>query len=268
MLTLFCYIYLWLLDMGHKKIIALPVLFVAMTDPAFAATVINPTITSVLASGSTPSSLDFTFDNRNLSVAITSSGTGTNTVYTLKASGVGQFSFYGTSLQPIAGTLSDTSYNLVANFNYQDQFIPTGSSLQITGALSSTASLPAGVTAPTTSTLLYSASLTDFGYSVAQGDIGFKTSFLTSWANQNGLTGGSTGESVYLFDQAALLNGGFGRLTQLVNAFNGGSLAPVVGKTYTSVQSVASVPLPMPALLFATGASALMGLARKRRNRS
>lgn len=253
--------------MGHKKIIALPVLFVAMTDPAFAATVINPTITSVLASGSAPSSLDFTFDNRNLSVAITSSGTGTNTVYTLTASGAGQFSFYGTSLQPIAGTLSNTNYSLVANFNYQDHFIPTGSSLQITGALSSTATLPVGVTAPT-STLLYSANLTDFGYSVAQGDIGFKTSFLTSWADQGGLTGGSTGESVYLFDQAALLNGGFGRLSQLVNAFNGGSLAPVVGHTYTSVQSVASVPLPMPALLFATGASALMGLARKRRNHS
>jgi len=70
---------------------------------------------------------------------------------------------------------------------------------------------------------------------------------------------------VYLYDQVGLATG-HGSLTALTNALTAGSLAGVSGATFHGVQSIASVPLPLPVVLFGTGLTALMGFARKRRN--
>lgn len=248
--------------MRHKKIIALPVLLMTIIDPAFSDTVAIPDITGKVL-GNPPSAKDFAFDNRNISVKVTN---GTNGAYVLTATSTAQFSFFGENTQPISSA-ANASYTLVANFDKDANFIASGSRLTITGALSSVSGLPTSVSTAKNTTL-FDANLTSFGYNKSQGDIAFATSFLTSWSNQAALTGGSKAESVYLFDQAALLNGGYGRLTSLVNAFDSHNLAPVVNKTYTSVQSLASVPLPLPALLFGTGLTALMGLSRKRLSHS
>lgn len=244
--------------MRYKKLIALPILALAMIDPALAGAI--PNITAIPALGGAPAAIDYTFDNRGLTVSLQAGGANG---YVLTATGAGNFTFYG----PTPGTAYSgvgTSYALTANFDSAGHFYSAGSSLSITGALSS---YPSGATAPT-SPLLYAANLVDFGINQSQSDLGFRTAFLPSWANQPLFTGGSTGELVYLFDQGGLLVSNAGLLSNLVNAFAAGDLSTVAGTSYVGAESLATVPLPLPAILFGTGLTALMGFGRQRRNGS
>lgn len=94
--------------------------------------------------------------------------------------------------------------------------------------------------------------------------LGFNTKFTGGWAANNpGLTGGSTGESLWLFSSAS--NSGF---INLVNALDGnsanGTLSSLIGsgKNIYNVSSVASVPVPSAVWLFGTGLMSLLASCR------
>jgi hypothetical protein len=241
--------------MKFKQIIALPILGLALGNLAYAGQV--PTINPI--NGFTvPKDIDYSFNNRGLNVSVASVAGG----YQLTASGTGNFTFYGqTPASSYSGTTSGTGYLLTANFDSASNFVPTGSKLNIYGSLGTT---PPG-SSGTPSGLLYDANLTNFGYDASQAAIAFVTLFNPSWSNQPLFTGGSTGEVAYLFDQVGL-TGGYGRLSGLTSALQAGNLAGVAGKTFRGVESIATVPLPLPVVLFGTGLTALMGLGRQRRN--
>jgi hypothetical protein len=93
--------------------------------------------------------------------------------------------------------------------------------------------------------------------------LGFKTLFTGGWAANNiGLTGGSTGESLWLFSSSS-------DFKNLVNALDGnsgnGMLSSLIGSshTFTNVSSVAAVPVPGAVWLFGTGLMTFLAGRRK-----
>jgi len=238
--------------MRYKKIIALPILLQAMGAPAMAGVI--PSFTPNV-SGSAPSTLDYTFDQNGLNGSFTKTGSG----WTLSVSGTDPSAFYTPGLTNISNvyTVNGSSYSLIANYNASGVF--QNGSLNINGTVSGT---PAGAAAQTTSEELLKASLTGFGYNAAQATIGFTTQFQASWADQKPFTGGSGGDVVYLFNQGGVSTG-FGNLSGLISEFSSGVFSAT---SFTNVESLAAVPLPLPAVLFGTGLTALMGFGRQRRN--
>ena len=246
--------------MTYKKLIALPFMLLASIESTQAGSY-PPSLTNLFPSGpNAPSSADFTFDSRGLTISVKQNGAN----YTLTATGNGNLTFYSPgNTNTYAGT--QTSYKLTANFDAHGNFIASADDeLKITSHL---ASHPAGSSALPANHVLYDATLTSFAFNKSQGDIAFETAFKPSiWSNQ--FTDKLGNESVYLFDQAALSNGGHGRLTQLVDALGNGDLSPIAGMTYSNVESFAVVPLPLPAALFGAGLTTLIGLRHQRRNNS
>jgi hypothetical protein len=238
--------------MKFKQIIALPILGLALGNLAYAGQV--PTINPINGFP-VPLAIDYSFNNRSLNVSVTTVSGG----YQINATANGNATFYG--LTPASSYSGNAAYLLTANFDAASNFVPAGSTLNIYGSLGTT---PPGSTGTPTG-LLYDANLTNFGYDTNQAAIAFKTLFNPSWSNQPLFTGGSLGEVVYLFDQVGLSTG-YGRLSELTSALQAGNLGSVAGKTFNGVESIATVPLPIPALLFGTGLTALMGFGRQRRS--
>ena len=245
--------------MKYKQIIALPILGLAFSGMVHAGAL--PLLSSISSANNVgvefvkPLDVDYTFNNRGLNVAVAPKDGGG---YTLTASGAGNINFYKNSSNVGVSGTGANNYSLIANFGADSKFVD--------GLVSITGTTPgiSGVAGTTTTGLLFSADLTDFGF--ANSQLGFKTSFNPSWAtNETTFTGGSTAEVLYLYDQVGLATG-HGSLTALTNALTAGNLGGVSGATFHGVQSIASVPLPLPVVLFGTGLTALMGFARKRRN--
>ncbi len=237
--------------MNYKQLLTVPVLGLALGGSAYAGVI--PNVNSING-WPTPQSYDYSFDNRDLTVSVLNDGSGG---YSVTASGSGGFTFYGPS-NGNAYSGSGSAYSLVANFN--------SSSVFQNGLLTINGSLPAiPSTTGTPTGLLYSANLVGFGYDASQSAIAFRTQFNPSWSNQPVLTGGSLGEVVYLFDMAGL-SGGYGNLEELISAVQVGGLGGVVGSNFVGVRSIATVPVPLPAVLFGTGLTALLGIGRKRRS--
>ncbi len=243
--------------MKYKQIIALPILGLAFSSMGYASTNL---ISSISSLNSTPLDVDYVFNNRGLSGAVAANGAG----YQLTLNGTGNINFYqkSSSSSVSAVQASGTNYSLVANFSSNGTFDASGSSLTINGTVP-TISGVAGTTG-----LLYSADLTGVGYNAATGQLGFNTHFNNNaaWSLNPVFNGGSTGEVVYLFDQVGLTTG-HGNLSGLISALNAGTPGAAVG-SLAGIQSIASVPLPLPVVLFGTGLTALMGFARKRRNQT
>ena len=241
--------------MKYKQIIALPILGLAFSSMGYASTNL---ISSISSLNSTPLDIDYVFNNRGLSGNVAANAGG----YALTLNGGGNINFFqNSSSSSVSGvSANSTSYHLVANFASNGTFIPTGSALTINGTVGAISGV-AGTTG-----LLYSADLTDVGYDAATGQLGFNTRFNddTAWSKHAVFNGGSLGEVVYLFDQAGLSTGR-GNLSGLISALNAGTPGNAVGALH-GIQSIASVPLPLPVVLCGTGLTALMGFARKRRN--
>ena len=241
--------------MKYKQIIALPILGLAFSSMGYASTNL---ISSISSLNSTPVDVDYVFNNRGLSGNVAANAGG----YALTLNGGGNINFFqNSSSSSVSGvSANSTSYHLVANFASNGTFIPTGSALTINGTVGAISGV-AGTTG-----LLYSADLTGVGYNAATGELGFNTHFNdnTAWSKNAVFNGGSQGEVVYLFDQAGL-SSGHGNLSGLISALNAGTPGNAVGALH-GIQSIASVPLPLPVVLFGTGLTALMGFARKRRN--
>ncbi len=203
-----------------------------------------------------PKDIDYAFDNKGLVVGVSHFGDG----YRVTATGGGEFTFIDPTISA-AYYGSDSSYLLVANFDASSNFVASGSTLTIFGTLPS---IPQAAGTP--SGLLYNADLTEFGYDADQSAIAFRTKWNddSAWANQPVLTGGSEGEAVYLFNRSGL-DSGDGRLSSLIAALENNNLAEVVGKSFSRLESIATIPLPMPALLFASGLVSILGIGQKRR---
>ncbi len=245
--------------MKIKQSIALPLLVLAFANTAHAG-LVPTTISQIDGVSTIPLAIDWRFSDRGLTVSVAGNG---NSGYLLTAIGTGNITLNSPSpdTTSYAGTLTGTGYSLTANFNSNSQFVSTGSLFTITGNL---ASAPVGSTGTPTG-LLYSANLSSFGTDASQAAIAFNTVFNPSWSNQPMFTGGSKGEVVYLFDQVGL-GTGYGRLSSLISALGSNNLSAVVGKSYTAIESIATIPLPLPVVLFGTGLAALLGFGRKRRS--
>ncbi|QWF70168.1 hypothetical protein KEF85_12545 [Methylomonas paludis] len=251
--------------MTYKKFIVVPFLLLTVNESAQASSY-PPSLNNLFTGkANAPSSADFAFDSRGLTVSVSGSGSS----YTLTAHGTGNLTYYSPgNTTTYAGT--STSYTLTANFTQADHIISLNHgelTISSTLGLRPTAIGGVALNAPVHN-LLYDAQLTGFKVGTEQGDLGFTTAFNPSWSNQTPFTGGSQNESVYLFDQLALANGGIGRLTQLVDAFASGDLSAISNITYSNVESFAVIPLPSPVVLFGSGLTALIGLRHQRRNNS
>jgi hypothetical protein len=246
--------------MNVKKILGFSFALLATSSAANAVTRI-PTLISDIPGASAPSlTLDWNFLASSQTLSVTKNS---DNNYTLTSSSTGLFSFFNNT-----GSYNGTAsvYTLSATFDKSGNFIQNslGSDyLNITGYfgaataahLSSNGNLT--VAAPTSSSVLFNANLTDFGYSTTQNTLGFVTSFLASWSNQGVLTGGSVGESAYLFSST-------NSLAPVTNAFAIHDLSTLVGNSYTGVSSITSVPVPFSGLLFGTGLLSLLGLNRRK----
>ncbi|MCX7084497.1 MAG: hypothetical protein NTY69_03070 [Methylococcales bacterium] len=251
--------------MNYKQILALPILGLAFSGVGHATNLISSinnanNLTPVTI---VPQDYDYVFNNRGLSGAVTSNDGN----YQLNLHGTGNINFYqqssGASVTGSSVTASATNYSLVANFSSSGAFISSGSALTITGTVPDVS----GVTG-SAGGLLYSADLTGVGFNKDTGELGFNTHFNnpSAWSINPVFTGGSPGEVVYLFDQAGLSTG-HGNLSGLISALQAGTPGNALGALH-GIQSIASVPLPLPVVLFGTGLTALMGFARKRRNQT
>jgi len=209
----------------------------------------------------------------NETIKIERKGSGSSTYWQLKGTG-STTSFWGDVDNYV--NLGSDSVKYQANFNSAGKLITSMGSTSLSNFLEIKGSLPAGTFGNTSwsaqpEQLLLSAKLLDTNpgnntpdYIGTYGGfaLGFKTQFTGGWAANNpGLTGGSTGENLWL---AGLSNG----FLDLVNALDGnngnGSLSSLIGssKTIKNVVSIASVPVPGAVWLFGTG---LMGLLAGRR---
>jgi hypothetical protein len=214
----------------------------------------------------------------------------TNEVVTVKKFGSGAANTYwqiaGTGSTAIFDSLNGKkfhSYNLgnenisyTANFDANGRLITSIGGTSLSNTLTITGSLRAGNFGNTSwdvqpNELLLSANLTDIHPGNGKADrlgtygpfaIGFNTEFTGGWVTTiPGLTGGSTGESLWL----AGFSSEFSNLVKALDGRRGnGTLASLFGSTKVikGVFSVASVPLPGAVWLFGTGLIAL--LARRK----
>jgi hypothetical protein len=226
----------------NKKLLAISVLLV-LSQPALAVSVIpNLSITSL--GGSPNAYLDIIAEQSGLTG--TFSRIGKTTDWTLNISGYGT----GNILTPSSGnyTVINNSYFLNAEFTSAGKLV--SGSLSIFGDV-------LGV--PGANGLLLSEQLTKFGYNASQTAIGFDTIFTGGYADQPRFTGGSGGDVSYLFGQP-----GSGSLGGLISEFADLSKHPFSNISFSNVTALTAVPLPLPAVLFVSGLTALLGMGRKR----
>ncbi len=196
-------------------------------------------------------------------------GTGSNTVFTTANSTNTWFNTYN---------LGSDSVKYEANFNSAGKLITSIGSTTLTNYLQINGSLPAGSNGNTTWTakpnqLLLKANLLDINPGNGTPDnigtfggiaIGFATKFTGGWApSVAGLTGGSTGESLWLTG----LSSDFLKLVKALDTnTSNGTLSSLFSssKTITKVTSISSVPVPGAVWLFLTGMMAVLGLNRKK----
>lgn len=214
------------------------------------------------------------FLDTNETIQIERKGSGSNSYWQL--SGVGSTtSFWGGLTNSV--NLGSESVKYQANFNAAGQLITSIGSIKLNNYLEIKGSLPKGTFGGTSwsaqpNQLLLKATLLDaipgngtpdlIG-NYAGSALGFNTKFTGGWAANNpGLTGGSTGESLWLSG----LSSGFKNLVKALdgNSANG-TLSSLIGssKTITGVSSVAAVPVPGAVWLFGTGLMAVFVGRRK-----
>lgn len=208
------------------------------------------------------------------SVSMKKMGTGANIYYQLSGKG-STTSLFGSDTNFYKLTKDNVKY--VANFDVNGKLITSIGNKTLSNTLEIRGALPAGSIGNThwnklSNQLLLSATLLDSDSANGTPDLignyggnalGFKTQFTGGWAaNQPGLTGGSIGESLWLFSSSTSFQ-------NLVKALDGissnGTLSSLIGngKSFTKVSSVASVPVPGAVWLFGTGLVTLLANRRK-----
>lgn len=210
-------------------------------------------------------------------IKIEKKGSDDNPYWQLKGIGLSTSFLVGAGELDDAIELSDGFVAYQANFNSAGQLITQIGDRALSNFLQINGSLPAGAHGGTSWSdqpyqSLLRADLLDTDPANGTPDtigtlggfaLGFNTRFTGGWvASNTGLTGGSTGESLWLIG----LSSGF---RNLINALDGddsnGTLASLIGssKTIDGVTSVASVPLPGAVWLFFSGLMAVLAMRRK-----
>ncbi len=216
------------------------------------------------------------FQDTNETISVERKSVGSTYYWQLKGEG-STASFWG-GLSNFVNLGSD-KVKYQANFNAAGQLITKIGTTNLNNYLQIYGSLPAGQFGGTSwtaqsSQLLLSATLLDATpadgqpglIGISNGSaLGFNTLFTGGWAANNpGLTGGSKGESLWLF--ASTSNSGFKNLVSALDGNSGnGTLSSLIGssKTIYNVTSVAAVPVPGAVWLFGTGLMSLLAGRRK-----
>jgi hypothetical protein len=227
-----------------------------------------------------PSFPNFVGINDTVKVVQKFNSGGTNSYWSLTGSGT-------TSILDSLNGKTFTSYNLgggdpmnnnyktsyVANFDANGKLITTFEGQGLSNTLTIYGSLQAGRFGNTSwaaqpNELLLSANLTGGTIPNQVGTygsfaIGFNTQFTGGWAADNlGLTGGSTGESLWL----AGISADFAKLVKALDGnISNGTMSTLFSsnKTIKGVFSVASVPVPGAVWLFGTGLMTFFAGRRK-----
>lgn len=237
----------------NKKLLVLP-LSLMMVQPAFANVNFIPNLNITSLGGSPNAYLDIIAEQSGLSGTFSKTATSTNTTeWTLKISGTG----IGLITTPTYGdyTVINNHYSLVADFSTKGTFLD--GSVSITGNV---------LGLPGANGSLLTENLTAFGYNAKQDVIGFDTVFTGGYGSNPAFTGGpvgKTGDVSYLFDPTMLQ--GSSSLSFLINEFVTGKFSQT---SFYNVESLTAVPLPLPAILFASGLTALMGMGRARKTQN
>ncbi len=208
------------------------------------------------------------------SISMKKMGSGSNVYWEMSGKG-SSTSLFGASNNSY--NLGKDSVKYVANFDVNGKLITSIGNKTLNNYLEIRGTLPAGSIGNTSwnalsNQLLLSATLldTDFGNGTPDlignysgNALGFKTQFTGGWApSQPGLTGGSTGESLWLFANT----NDFKTLVKALDGINSnGTLSSLIGKSkkIDKVSSVASVPVPGAVWLFGTGLMTLLASRRK-----
>lgn len=236
-----------------------------------------PLITST---GNAAGVVDFSlpaFQDLDERIKIDKKGTDDNPYWQLRGIGLTTSFLVGDGEQSDALGLEDGSVIYQANFDSQGNLITQIGDKTLSNFLMINGSLPGGSHGGTSWSdqpyqLLLKADLLDSDPANGTPDtigtaggfaLGFNTHFTDGWvANNAGLTGGSTGESLWLLG----LSSGFNNLVKALDGDDSnGTLASLIGstKTINDVSSLAAVPVPGAVWLFGTG---LMTLLASRRN--
>lgn len=210
-------------------------------------------------------------------IKIVKKGTDDNPYWQLRGIGLTTSFLVGNGDESDALELDDGSVAYQANFNSDGKLITQTGGKTLSNFLLINGSLPGGEHGGTSWSdqpyqLLLQAELLDSDPANGTPDtigafgglaLGFNTHFTDGWvANNSGLTGGSTGESLWLFG----LSQGFSNLVKALDGdSSNGTLASLIGssKTIYDVSSVASVPLPGAVWLFLSGVMGLLAYGRK-----
>jgi len=214
------------------------------------------------------------FLDTNETIKISKKGSGPNTYWQLIGSG-SSASFWGSLTNHV--NLGKESVKYQANFNSAGELITSIGTTTLKNYLEIKGTLPAGSIGETSwndlpyQTLL-KADLLDANPGNGSPNLigtyggvalGFNTKFTGGWAPSiPGLTGGSTGENLWLAGVSS-------DFLKLVKALDGdgsnGTLSSLIGssKTINYVSSVAAVPVPGAVWLFGTGLVTLLASRRK-----
>lgn len=210
-------------------------------------------------------------------IKIERKGSDDNPYWQLKGIGLTTSFLVGDGELADAIGLEDGSVIYQANFNSDGQLITQIGDKTLSNFLQIYGSLPAGSHGETSWAdqeyqLLLRAELQDSDPGNGTPDtigafggfaLGFNTHFTGGWAaNNSGLTGGSSGESLWLMG----LSSGFHNLVRALDGDNSnGTLASLIGssKTINDVSSVAAIPLPGATWLFLSGLMSLLACRRK-----
>ncbi|MDD1622607.1 MAG: PEP-CTERM sorting domain-containing protein [Methylococcaceae bacterium] len=210
-------------------------------------------------------------------IKIIKKGTDDNPYWQLRGIGLTTSFLVGDGNASDALELDDGSVAYQANFNSDGKLITQIGGKALSNFLLINGSLPAGAHGGTSWSdqpyqLLLKADLLDTEPGNGSPDpigtgagfaLGFNTHFTDGWAANNaGLTGGSTGESLWLFG----LSAGFNNLVKALDGdVSNGTLASLIGssKTINDVSSVAAIPVPGAVWLFGTGLMTMFASRRK-----
>jgi len=231
------------------------------------------------ASGITDYSLPAFMDVDEL-IKIEKKGTDNNPYWQLKGTGFTTSFLSGDGDLSDAIELEDGNVYYQANFDVNGNLITQIGNKSLSNFLQINGSLTAGTHGQTSWSdqpyqLLLKADLLDVDPDNGTPDgigtlggfaLGFNTRFTGGWAANNpGLTGGSTGESLWLLG----LSSGFSRLIKALDGDNSnGTLASLIGssKTIDGVTSITSIPLPQTVWLFGAGLMTFLAFRRNQIN--